>query len=248
MECVIKITAGPEAGQEFHCHAGETVIGRSPRCAVRLSAASVSYEHAVISLASDGFYVENLSANGTYLNNERVAGRTRLKARDQLKLGEETVARVEAVPAASGGGSSRVMMLALLAAILFGGLILVVLDPFSGSGERDWNKVHAMLQEWVHVETEGHRLPPETERLLGEAWRLELAGDRKNAPKAWVRLRVYLASAEGGVRLEEYSQQNRRALTRLLESENTPGAATQAAPEDMGAALVQFVSQMERRK
>jgi pSer/pThr/pTyr-binding forkhead associated (FHA) protein len=245
MECVIKIVAGPESGQEFRCPAGETVIGRSPRSAIRLSAASVSYEHAVISQGVEGYFVENLSANGTYLNNERVSGKARLRARDQLRIGEETVARVESVPTGTGGGTSRVTLLALLVALLFIGLVVVVADPFSGSSERDWGKANTRLQQWVAAESAAGRLPRETGRLLGEAWRLESAGDRKNASKAWVRLRVYLASSEPGMRYQQYAQEDRRALSRLLEMEDA--AAAQGAPEQMGAALVQFVSQMERR-
>jgi hypothetical protein len=245
MECVIKVVAGPEAGQEFRCRAGETVIGRSPRSAVRLSAPTVSYEHAVISQGTDGFFIENLSANGTYLNNERVSGRSKLRARDQLRLGDETVVRVESVPAAAGGGSSRVLLLGLLVAMLLAGLIVVVLDPFSGTAVRNWSGAEARLQEWTASKVAAGELPRNTASLLAEAWRLERAGDRAAASKAWVRLRVYLASSPAGARYQEFAQQDRNALNSLLE--NKPGAASQP-DEGMGAALVQFIAQMERRR
>lgn len=245
MECVIKVVAGPEAGQEFRCRAGETVLGRSPRSPVRLSAPSVSYEHALISRAAEGFFVENLSANGTFLNNERVAGRTRLRARDQLRLGDDTLVRVESVPAAAGGGSSRVVLLALLVAILFIGLVVVLIDPFSSAPPRDWGKAEARLQQWAAAEVAAGQLPRDTEKLLAEAWRLELAGDRRAAARAWVRLRVYLASSPAGARYQEFAQHDRRALSRLLDA--APAAASQPS-DGMGAALVQFITLMEQRR
>ena len=96
--------SGLDAGQEFRCSALETAIGRSARCAVRLTSPSVSFEHAVILRSGDDFFLENLSANGTFLNNQRLTAKTRLRAKDQIRIGDDTVARVESVPSAAGGG------------------------------------------------------------------------------------------------------------------------------------------------
>jgi hypothetical protein len=242
MECVIRIVAGPEAGQEFRCAGAEAVVGRSPRSAVRLTSPSVSYEHAVVLRGVGGeYYLENLSANGTYLNNERLAGRARLKTKDQFRVGDETVARVESLPAAAGGGGgSRRLLLGLLVALLVVGLAVVIIDPFSGGGRQNWRLAYGRLDDWARGEVENRRLPADTARLLEEAWRLESAGDREAAAKAWLRLRVLLASSE---ETRGYQGQP-QALTRLMQ-EQAPAAATE---DDMAAALVEFVARMAKRQ
>ncbi len=155
MDATLKITAGPEAGQVFACTTPETIVGRSARCSIRLSSASISYEHAMISRVADDYFVENLSANGTYLNNDRITTKTRLRAKDQLRVGDETVLRVESLP---GGGPGRIVahftLLAVFVVMLVVTLIVVVADPFGGGGSsRGWGGRTSKLLDFTQKET-----------------------------------------------------------------------------------------------
>src|SRR5436305_1766650 len=126
MDLTLKSVAGPEKGQEFVCSGPETYLGRSQRCTIRLTSAAISFEHALISRQGDAFFIENLSANGTLLNNQRLGGsatasgagapaKTRLRQKDTIQLGPETVLHVESLPAAASGSSpKRWLLVALL--------------------------------------------------------------------------------------------------------------------------------------
>jgi hypothetical protein len=245
MDCVIKIVSGPETGREFRCSTAEAIVGRSPRSLVRLSSTSVSYEHAVITRKGDVFFLENLSANGTYLNNERITGKARLRAKDQFRMGNETMARVESVPASGGSGSSTAILWSVLGVMLLAMVVLVVWDPFSGTSQQNMRGAYGRLQEWTRQQAADGKLPRETPALFQEAWRLEMAGDRTNAAKAWVRLRVLLASTDNVNGYQSAAQADRRALSRLVSPEPKASAP---GDSELGAALVQFVGQMERRQ
>ena len=71
---------------------GEHVLlGRAPRCDVRLSSPRASREHAVLLHRGGAWWVEDLdSSNGTFLDGERIALR-RLRDGDVLVLADEPV-------------------------------------------------------------------------------------------------------------------------------------------------------------
>ncbi len=63
-------------------------IGRSGTCTINVPALSVSREHARVSLVDDRVTVEDLgSRNGTWVNGNRIAGRTTLNAADTIEIG-----------------------------------------------------------------------------------------------------------------------------------------------------------------
>jgi pSer/pThr/pTyr-binding forkhead associated (FHA) protein len=190
MDCTLKIIAGPETGREFVCAGPETYLGRSQRCAVRLGSPSVSFEHAVITRAGDEFYVENLSANGTVLNNERLLSRTRLRVKDQIRLGSETVARVESLPLAAAAGSGRRILLAGLVGLLILAAALVVSRESSQS--TDVSARYRAMQEYVQEQAAAGGLPTDVPALLAEAWRKETTGTRAEATQAWLTLELRL--------------------------------------------------------
>jgi pSer/pThr/pTyr-binding forkhead associated (FHA) protein len=65
----------------------ETVIGRGENCQLRVPLASVSRQHCRISVAGERIFVRDLeSANGTYVNNDRVK-EAELAAGDRLNVG-----------------------------------------------------------------------------------------------------------------------------------------------------------------
>jgi predicted component of type VI protein secretion system len=77
---------------------GNTVIGRSDDCGVSLDDPTASRRHAVLRRSGQRLTVTDLgSANGTFLNGERVEGTRLLSVDDRLFIGR-SVLRVGAVP------------------------------------------------------------------------------------------------------------------------------------------------------
>jgi two-component system cell cycle response regulator len=64
------------------------IIGHKGSADVPIADATVSWEHARLTVESDGVYIEDLSSrNGTFINEWRVRERTRLTDGDYLRLG-----------------------------------------------------------------------------------------------------------------------------------------------------------------
>src|SRR3954451_18821437 len=126
MDCVIRVINGPDAGQEHRLRAGANLIGRGTRAALRLSPEDVSWEHAVVTRQGDEYYVENLSALGTWVGDAKIAGKVRLRPRDKVRLTKDTVLRLDAADGDGGvlGGRGLlvlaiVVLLGVLAAVAF---------------------------------------------------------------------------------------------------------------------------------
>jgi pSer/pThr/pTyr-binding forkhead associated (FHA) protein len=67
---------------------GETLIGRGEGCLVVVNEAMVSRKHARVVLSGPHLHIEDLgSANGTYVNRDRVQGRQDLFAGDRIFIG-----------------------------------------------------------------------------------------------------------------------------------------------------------------
>lgn len=65
----------------------ETVVGRSNDCDITLAAAHLSRRHVKLSIQDGLLYVKDLgSANGTYLNGNRVVGEERVRRGDELRF------------------------------------------------------------------------------------------------------------------------------------------------------------------
>lgn len=79
---------GSQPGAVFSLRGHGGVIGRKGGAEVALVDASVSWEHARISVESGSVYLEDLSSrNGTFVNEQRIRERTRLDDGDYLRLG-----------------------------------------------------------------------------------------------------------------------------------------------------------------
>lgn len=84
----LKILTGEHAGKELHIHHPQTTIGRSKECDIRLPCDQVSRKHCQIELEGENAHITDLgSANGTFVNGERVAEKVPLKGWDQLLIG-----------------------------------------------------------------------------------------------------------------------------------------------------------------
>jgi serine phosphatase RsbU (regulator of sigma subunit)/pSer/pThr/pTyr-binding forkhead associated (FHA) protein len=81
------ILNGAEHGQRLALEGEKTVIGRDPTCQVVIPGTAVSRTHAQIVCVDGKYYIEDLkSRNHTYVNDEDVTQRRRLRDNDRIKI------------------------------------------------------------------------------------------------------------------------------------------------------------------
>ena len=76
-------------GKEYLIADGGLVIGRDASCDVVVPQHEVSRRHAEIQIGEEGYVVRDTSANGLYVNAERVQGSHKLVRADVLRVGTE---------------------------------------------------------------------------------------------------------------------------------------------------------------
>jgi pSer/pThr/pTyr-binding forkhead associated (FHA) protein len=85
------VVAGESAGKLFPLNKPELVIGRSPSADIRINEKAVSHNHARLSMDNGVCTVRDLeSTNGTFVNNELIAGPVRLRGGDAVGVGSTT--------------------------------------------------------------------------------------------------------------------------------------------------------------
>ena len=105
---ILEILNGAAAGQRYELASGQTVLGRDPFCDVILPLRSISRQHARILAERGQFYIEDLhSLNGTFVNGQRVAARSRLKDHDRIQLYETQMTFYETRPEPADGFGSE---------------------------------------------------------------------------------------------------------------------------------------------
>jgi pSer/pThr/pTyr-binding forkhead associated (FHA) protein len=91
MQVTLTVTKGPARTRSIRLRAAETIIGRSRDCDVCIPSAEVSRRHCLLALSGSKLTVEDLtSANGTFLNDQRVTGIQTVQSGDQLRIGPLT--------------------------------------------------------------------------------------------------------------------------------------------------------------
>lgn len=91
-QAYVIVIAGPHTGKMYKLDRGETVMGRSPKTDLQLQDVGVSRSHARLMRVGDQVFVEDLqSANGTFLNGERISVAQQLQDGDKITLGSTTV-------------------------------------------------------------------------------------------------------------------------------------------------------------
>lgn len=85
------VVAGESAGKLFPLSKPELVIGRSPNADIRINEKAVSHNHARLSMDNGVCTLRDLeSTNGTFVNNELIAGSVRLRGGDAVGVGSTT--------------------------------------------------------------------------------------------------------------------------------------------------------------
>lgn len=239
MDCLIRVIKGPDEGGEHRLRAGENIVGRGMKAQIRLAAGTISAEHAVITLNGDEAHIENLSANGTFVNGNKIAGKVRLRPRDQVRLAPEAIFRFEAAAGAGAGLLARKPLLITVFVLAILGVAFLIVDPFSAPtrGE-NWPGAYESLAGWIQQETAAQRLPRRAHDLFLEAWRLDQAQDFLHSKDTWLRLQLVLDSADDQEHFAEASLKNPKALTYLVVG---PPAGHSLQEDERAAALVQFV-------
>jgi pSer/pThr/pTyr-binding forkhead associated (FHA) protein len=98
MKISLVVAQGVHAGKIIPVTTADFVIGRDPQCQLRPASPAVSKQHCGISTRDGKVYVRDCgSTNGTFLNDEQVAGEREAKSGDRLRVGPlEFELRVEA--------------------------------------------------------------------------------------------------------------------------------------------------------
>ncbi|MFM7200974.1 MAG: FHA domain-containing protein [Myxococcota bacterium] len=105
------IVSGPEQGRQFPLIQGRNILGRSEDCTIQLPSNQISRRHACLTLNGGRVLLEDMgSANGTFINGQRLAQGVELTPNMQFQLGDFvlTVVRPAAqapAPGHAGGGN-----------------------------------------------------------------------------------------------------------------------------------------------
>src|SRR5262245_59868392 len=86
------LMGGPDNGKQFELTEGTLLIaGRTSGVDIVIEHPSVSRRHAELSLSWSGAFIKDLnSANGTFINDERISGSRRLRDRDEIRFGQQS--------------------------------------------------------------------------------------------------------------------------------------------------------------
>jgi pSer/pThr/pTyr-binding forkhead associated (FHA) protein len=103
MKISLVVAQGVHTGKVIPVTAAEFVIGRDPQCQLRPASPAVSKQHCALSARDGKVYLRDCgSTNGTFLNNEQIAGEREVKTGDRLRVGPlEFDLRIEAASPAS---------------------------------------------------------------------------------------------------------------------------------------------------
>jgi pSer/pThr/pTyr-binding forkhead associated (FHA) protein len=102
---VMRGVSGPTFGKTFGV-VGALTLGRSAECDIAIPSDEISRHHAKLQVVPDGVMVEDMgSANGTFVNNQRVHGAVLMKHGDELRL--DTVRFLLMSPAAEAAAAAQ---------------------------------------------------------------------------------------------------------------------------------------------
>jgi hypothetical protein len=94
-----------DGGSYVDLPVGTSWLGRSERCAIRLTHRSVSREHLLLHVAAEELAVEDLdSSNGTWLDRTRLRGRKVVRDAVELRVGEVSLILTPVADAGRGRG------------------------------------------------------------------------------------------------------------------------------------------------
>lgn len=91
-QAYLMVIAGPHTGSMLKVERNESLMGRSDKSDLVLQDVGISRSHARVSRVGDDIFVEDLqSANGTYVNGQRLHVRHQLQEGDKIAIGASTI-------------------------------------------------------------------------------------------------------------------------------------------------------------
>lgn len=92
VQAYLIVLSGPEVGKMFRLDDSEMILGRAQSNALRINDVGVSRRHARLVSDGPGVFLEDMgSANGTFLNGDRLKQRLQLRDGDKITLGSTTI-------------------------------------------------------------------------------------------------------------------------------------------------------------
>jgi pSer/pThr/pTyr-binding forkhead associated (FHA) protein len=136
---MLRGVSGPTFGKTY-AMVGTLIVGRNSDCGICIPTDEISRHHAKLQVVPDGVMVEDMgSANGTFVNNQRVHAGTLLKAGDELRMdtvrfllmspgmdAPAATVRIEPAPPAAEKKSGNTLWI-VAGLVVFGVLVLGVL-------------------------------------------------------------------------------------------------------------------------
>lgn len=92
VQAYIVVLSGPEIGATRRLDQAEVVLGRSQETTMRIKDVGISRRHARLLSSTYGVVIEDMgSANGTFVNGERISRPVQLRDGDKITLGSTTI-------------------------------------------------------------------------------------------------------------------------------------------------------------
>ncbi len=192
---------------------------------------------------ADDYYLENLSAHGTWVNDTKVSGRVKLRATDTIKLSDEALVRFEPAGMPQGLLARRnLLIMAILLLLLIAGS-LAIFNPFAPPPVKSHiDKTYDILSGWLddNVKDQSQPMPSEAQRLFNTGWRLYKAEDYADSRDVWLKLQILLEAQDSKYQFREFSAEYPKALDKL---NTAPEGSNDLKPDDdeARAAFVEFV-------
>jgi pSer/pThr/pTyr-binding forkhead associated (FHA) protein len=180
MPTSLRIIEGPGKGTDYPMNPGDTIIGRGAKAQVKLASAEVSWEHAIITRLGEDWMIENLSAHGTQLNDQKISGRVRLRPKDRIRVTDDTVLRFEStegpqVNVLANPWLVRGVIGALVLLVVGWGAVMLLRKPVPPD---NWRYAFDSMFTWVQAETDARRMPSDVLALFKSARDSEIAATR----------------------------------------------------------------------
>lgn len=260
----LTVAFGLEAGKTYEIKDGERcVIGRAESAQLQIADEAVSWEHAAFVCEGDRLYVENLSALGTKVNGQKIAGRTRVNPDDRVELAANAVIDVQGDDPAGAGATTLTVALVIFIIVL-GGLGLAGTIVYRSFFDRpvatgptitdaNWDqaflRIDRRLTQWV----ESGQFPAEQHELLRAAWRAERLRQMRQANTDYKSLAAaFMIHPAPGFDGQPFTQAASHSMNPLgvlmgaIEGEN-PDAEKWRGDDTYVSALVWFVRERIKR-
>ena len=263
---------GPDSERTIAVRPGDRLIlGRNSELEQGLNSQDVAWEHVAISESSGHLFIENLAARGTYVNDLKIANKTRLNTGDRVRLSPNCLFSVELAGQGAEVGSSGLLLAIVVAIVLTIGVLWFARPgpKDDASADQDWPATFYCLEEWQQQKVADGTLQVVVLDLYREGWRLSQAQRNAKASRIYADLDLLISSLDvddggkqmsfamathrypksllklletGCSKMDELTEAEKAAVDELTEAEKA--AVDELTEAEKAAALTQFVRSM----